>query len=74
MGKKRTFLNNILRRKATGFVIFQEEIERQITEVNGIGREYKITVLDDFRNRKYWELKEEAEDREKWKRRFINRT
>jgi hypothetical protein len=25
-------------------------------------------------DRRYWELKEEAEDRNRWKRQFINRT
>ena len=45
-----------------------------MTEVKGVGR-IKTQLLDYFRNRRgYWELKEEAEDRERWKRKFINRT
>ena len=32
-------------------------------------------LLDDLRKRRrYWELKEEAEDRKKWRRQIINRT
>ena len=32
-------------------------------------------LLDDLRNKiRYWELTEEAEDRKRWKRQFINRT
>ena len=39
-------------------------------EVNGVGRRTKL--LDDFRNRRrYWELKGEVEDRNRWKQ-FIN--
>ena len=46
-------------------------IERQMTEVKGVGRR-RTQLLDDLRNsRRYWELKEEAEDR---KQHFINRT
>jgi hypothetical protein len=39
-----------------------------MTEVKGVGRR-RTQLLDDLRNRRrYWELKEEAEDRESWKR------
>jgi len=42
--------------------------------VKGIGRR-RAQLLDDLRNwRRYWDLKEEAEDRKKWKRQFINQT
>ena len=42
-------------------------------EVKGIGRR-RTQLLDDLGNRrKYWELKEEAEDRKRYKH-FINRT
>jgi len=42
-------------------------------EVKGVGR--RTQLLDDLRNRRrYWELKEEAEDRKRWRRQFINRT
>jgi hypothetical protein len=41
--------------------------------VKGIG--IRITqLLDDLKNRRYWELKEEAGDKKRWKRQFINRT
>jgi hypothetical protein len=42
-----------------------------MTEVKGVGR---TQVLDALRSVRYWELKEEAEDRKSWKRQFINRT
>ena len=42
--------------------------------MKGVGRR-RTQLLDDLRNRKrYWELKEEAEYKKKWKRQFINRT
>jgi hypothetical protein len=34
----------------------------------------RTQLLNDFRNIRYWELKEEAEDRKTWKRQFINQT
>jgi hypothetical protein len=41
--------------------------------VKGVGR--RTQVLDELRNRRgYWELNEEAEDKKRWKRQFINRT
>jgi hypothetical protein len=41
-------------------------------EVKGVGRRRK-QLLDDLRNRRrYWELKEEAEDRKRWRRPFIS--
>ena len=37
-------------------------------------KEKKKKALDDSRNRRrYWELKEEAEDRKRWTRQSINR-
>ena len=81
IGEKWTLLNNILRRKVNwiGHILrrnclLQDDIEGQMTEVKGVER--RITqLLDDLKNRRrYWELKEEAEDRKKWKRQFINRT
>ena len=51
-----------------------DAIEGQMTEVKGVGRR-RTQLLDDLRNRrKYWELKEEAEDRKGWRRQFSNRT
>jgi hypothetical protein len=41
-------------------------------EVKRVGRR-RIQLLDDLRNkRRYFELKEEAEDRKRWRRQFIN--
>ena len=77
-GEKRTLLNNILRRKANwvGHILrrnclLQHAIEGQMTEAKGVGR--RTQLLDDLRNRRYWELKEEAEDQNRWKQQFINR-
>ena len=45
-----------------------------MTEVKGVGRR-TIQLLDYLRkSRRYWKLKEEAEDRKIWRRQFINRT
>ena len=41
--------------------VIHDAIEGQMTEVKGVRRRTKL--LDDLRNRRYWELKEEAEDR-----------
>ena len=40
-----------------------------MTEVKVVGRR-RTQLLDDLTNRRYWELKEEAEDRGGWKRLF----
>ena len=80
IGKKRALLNNILHREANWIVhilrincLLQDVIEGQMTEVKGVGR--RTQLLDDLRNRRrYWELKEEAEDRKGWRRQFTNRT
>ena len=83
IGEKRTLLNNILRRKANwiGYILrrnylLHDAIEGQMTEVKEVGRRRRrIQLLGDLRNRRrYWKLKEEAEDRKRWKRQFINRT
>jgi hypothetical protein len=74
-------MNNILRRKVNGIghilkinCLLHDVIEGQMTEVKGVGR--RITqLLDDLRHRRrYWELKEEPEDRKRWKRQFIIQT
>jgi hypothetical protein len=45
-----------------------------MTGVNGVGRR-KTQLLSDLKNRRrYWELKEEAEDWKSWKQQFITRT
>ena len=79
--ENRTLLNHILCRKANfiGHILrrnclLHDTIEGQRTEVKGVGRG-RTLLLDDLRNRRrYWELKEEAEDRKRWRRLFINRT
>ena len=79
--EKRALLNDILRRnvKWNGDILrrnclLHEAIEGNMMKVKGLGR--RITqLLDDLRNRRrYWELKEEADNRKKRKRQFINRT
>ena len=41
--------------------------------MKGVGR--RIELVEDLRKRRrYWKLKEEAEDRKRWRRQFINRT
>ena len=76
--EKRTLINNILRRKANwiGHILrrnclLQDAIEGQMTEVKGVGR-IRTQFLDDLRNRRYWELKEEAEDQKRLRGQFIN--
>ena len=77
IGKKRTLLNNILRRKANriGHILkinclLHDTIEGQMTEVKGVER---ITqLLDDLKNRRAKGGRKKIEER--WKRRFINRT
>ena len=79
--EKRTLLSNILYRKANWInhilrrnCLLHDAVEGQMTEVNGVGRR-RTQLLDDLRNRRrYWDLKEEYEDRKRWKRQFINRT
>jgi hypothetical protein len=54
--------------------LLPDAIEGQMTEVKGVGRR-RTQLLNDLRNRrKYWELKEEAEVKKRWRRQFINRT
>ena len=49
-----------------------DAIEGQITELKEVGKR-RTQVLDYLRNRRrYWGLKEEAKDRNRWKRQFIN--
>ena len=65
----RTLLSNILRRKANwiGHILRtnylpHDVIERQMTEVKGVGS--RTQLLDDLKNRKvYLELQKEAEDK-----------
>ena len=69
IGEKRALLNNIWRRKANWSVhilrrncLFHFSIEGQMMEVRAVGRR-KTQLLDDLRNRRYWELKDETEAR-----------
>ena len=79
MGEKINLLNNILRRKVNWIghilrriLILCDTIEGQMTEVKGVGRR-RTQLLDDLRNiRRYWELKKEAEERNRLKLQFIN--
>jgi hypothetical protein len=81
IGEKRTLLNNILRRKSNWIgqilrrnCLLYDATEGQMTEVKGVGRR-RTQLLEDLGNRRrYWELKEEAKDRKRWRRQFINRT
>ena len=70
----RIIINNFPRRKANWIgrilrnnCLLQNAIEGQMTEVKGVGRR-RPRILDGLRNRRrYWELKEEDEDRKSWK-------
>ena len=81
IGENRTLLNIIQRRKANwiGHILrrnclLHDAIEGKIMDVKVVGRR-RTQLLDGLRNRRrYWELKEEAEDRKRWRRQFINRT
>ena len=68
-------LNNILLRRVSwiGHILRRNCL---LHDVNVIAVERRRTqLLDDLRNRKrYWEIKEEAEDRKRWRRQFINLT
>ena len=54
------WIGHVLRRNCP----VHDGIEKQVTEVKGVGR--RTQLLDDLRNRRrYWELKEEAKDRKR---------
>ena len=72
IGEKRTLLNSILRRKTNWIgrilrrnYLLHEAIEGQMNEVKGVGRRRTQLLHDLGYRRKYWKLKEEAEDRNK---------
>ena len=79
VGEQRTLITTVLKRKANwiGHILrrnclLQDVIEGRIETNNGrrLGRR-RIQILDDLRERrKYWELKEEAEDRQLWRQHF----
>ena len=68
MEEKRTLLNNNLRGKANQIgnilrrnCLLPDALEAQMTAVKGAG---KTHLFDDLRNRRrFWDLKEEVEDR-----------
>ena len=67
----RTFLNNVLRRKSNwighSLRCLHDAIEEEMTEVNAVRRRRRQLFDDLINRRRYWELKEEAEDRNRWK-------
>ena len=68
--RKTNWMGHNLRRNC----LLHDAIEGQMTEVKEVGR-LRAQLLDDLRNRRrYKELKEETEYRNRWKRQFINRT
>ena len=75
IGEEGTLLNNILHKKSNwiGHILrinclLRDAIEGQMTEVKGVGRR-RTQLFDDLGNRRrYRKLKEEVEDRKKWKR------
>ena len=77
IGEKRTLLNKSYLKKTSciGHVLrrnclYHDAIEGQMMEVKGVRR--RTQFLDDLRNRRYWELRGEAEDQIRWKRQFIS--
>ena len=61
MRMKANWVGHIIRRNC----LLHDAIEGQITEVKGVGRR-RTQFLDDLRNRtRYWELKEEGEDKKR---------
>ena len=57
--KKANWIGCILRRNS----LRHDAIEGQMTEMKGAGRRRKTQLLEGLRNRrKFWELREEAED------------
>ena len=52
-----------------------DTIEGKMTEMKGVGSRRRKQLFGYLRKRRrYWELKEEAEDRKRWRRQFINQT
>ena len=72
IGEKRTLLNNISGRKGNWICkllrtngLLHDAIEGQMTDGKVVGRR-RTQFLEDLRYRgRYWELKEEAEDRKR---------
>ena len=79
VGEERTMIRTIRQRKAnwSEHILRRDCLLRDIIEgkleANGIHRvgRRKIQILDDLREKKkYWELKDEAGDRQKWREKF----
>ena len=74
---KRSILDTVLRRKANwiGHILrrnclLHDVIEGKLDETPGVGRR-RIQMIDDLKVKtKYWMLKEEAEDRRRWRAKF----
>ena len=74
---KRSILDTVLRRKANwiGHILrknclLHDVIEGKLDGTPGVGRR-RIQMIDDLKvKRKYWMLKEEAEDRRRWRAKF----
>ena len=67
IGEKRTLLNNIIGRKTNwlGHILRRNCLLHgvQMTEVKGVGGRRTQLLYDLINIRRYWKLKEEAEDR-----------
>ena len=77
--ENRSLISNVLKRKANwiGHILRRNGLLHDILEgkmeggnASRLGRR-KIQILDDLKNgKRYWELKEEVENREGWRTRF----
>ena len=75
--KNRTLLKNILRRKVNWIshilrrnCLLRDVIQGHKTEVKGVRR--RTQLLDNLRNKRYWELKGKVKDPKRWKRQFFH--
>ena len=66
---KANWIGHILRRNC----LLHDAIEGQMTGKKGVRRR-RTQLLDDLRNRRNFELKEEARDLKRYKRQFVSRT
>ena len=73
--EQRTLLNTILHRKASQIRHFlrrnclrHDVIEGQTTEVKEVGRKIMQFLNDLTNRRRYWEQKEEADEKKSWKK------
>ena len=57
--KKANWIGHILKANC----LLHDANDGQMMEIKGVGRRRKTQLLDDLRNRRYMELKEEAENR-----------